>query len=169
MFSKSAGPLCVEITLESGDILKGKFLAPPGRTLMELLNTGTPFVEFEPFGDERTFLAKASLRQVKSLNMPPNPTLKPGGKDFDGFDPHAVLGIAAGADKEEVHRAYLHLAKIYHPDRYAAAELPPEVIEYLAAMARRINAAHDTLEAAQRDKPAPVARQAPVFTTPGRS
>ena len=168
MFSKSAGPLCVEITLESGDTLQGKFLAPPGRTLMELLNTGTPFVEFEPFGGERTFLAKSSLRLVKSLNMPPNPTLKAGGKDFDGFDPYAVLGITAGADKEEVHRAYLNLAKTYHPDRYAAADLPSEVTEYLAAMARRINAAHDTLEAALRDKPAALARQEPIFTTSGR-
>jgi hypothetical protein len=168
MFSKSAGPLCVEITLEGGETLKGKFVAPPGRTLMELLNTGTPFVEFEPFGGERTFLAKAGFRLIKSLNMPPNPTLKTGGKDFDGFDPHAVLGIAAGAGKEEIHRAYLHLAKTYHPDRYAAAELPPEVIEYLAAMSRRINAAHDTLEAALRDKPAAAARQEPIFTTPGR-
>jgi hypothetical protein len=57
------------------------------------------------------------------------------------------------------------MAKAYHPDRYATAELPQEVSDYLAAMARRINAAHAALET-------PIKRQAarpePVFTSPGR-
>ena len=62
-------------------------------------------------------------------------------RDADGFDPFVVLGIAPGADKEEIRRAYVGLAKNYHPDRYATAELPDEVRSYLADMARRINAA----------------------------
>lgn len=169
MFKQSAGPLCVEITLEDGRSLKGKFVVPPGRTLMEVLNGGTPFVEFEPFGEPHAFLAKSSFRVVTPLNVAPAPALPAGVKDMHGFDPYAVLAVAPGASREDVHHAYVLLAKAYHPDRFATAELPPEVSEYLAAMSRRINAAHDTIEAARRDRPAPMARQEPIFTTPGRS
>jgi curved DNA-binding protein CbpA len=73
--------------------------------------------------------------------------------------------LAAGASREEARQAYFRLAKDYHPDRYATVELPKEVRDYLAAMARRINAAHAALET-------PIKRQAarpePVFTSPGR-
>ena len=40
--------------------------------------------------------------------------------------------------RDEIRQAYFAQAKVYHPDRYATAELPTEVIEYLFAMARRI-------------------------------
>ena len=56
----------------------------------------------------------------------------------------------------EIREAYFALAKVYHPDRYATAELPTEVIEYLFAMARRINAAHAALNVEQKKQ----ARQA---------
>ena len=31
----------------------------------------------------------------------------------------------------------------YHPDRYLAADLPEEVVDYFEAMTRRINAAYE--------------------------
>ena len=80
-----------------------------------------------------------------------------------------MLGVTHNADKDEVHHAYQQLAKIYHPDRYDTFDLPPEVREYLEAMARRVNAAHEALIADTRDKPATPAKQEPVFTTTGRS
>jgi hypothetical protein len=164
---KSAvGPQSVEITLEDGKTLKGKLVLPPGRSLPETLNGGAAFIEFEPFGGERTYLAKSSLRLVRPMNLPPQPTLATPSKEFNDFDPHSVLGVGADADKEQVRRAYLQLAKIYHPDRYATIDLPHEVREYLAAMARRINAAHEALTAKLREQPV---RPQPVFTTPARS
>ena len=62
-------------------------------------------------------------------------------------------------------RQVFRLAKAYHPDRYATAELPAEVRDYLAAMARRINAAHAALEVPLKKQ---AVRQEPVFTSPGR-
>ena len=67
--------------------------------------------------------------------------------------------------KDEIRQAYFALAKSYHPDRYATAELPTEVIEYLFAMARRINAAHAALNVEQKKQ---AARAEPVFTSAGR-
>ena len=63
-------------------------------------------------------------------------------------------------------RAYLDLAKMYHPDRYATVDLPPEVDSYLSAMARRINAAHDAIQEALKAR---AAKQEPVFTKAGKA
>ena len=85
--------------------------------------------------------------------------------DADGFDPHRILGIAVGAGREEVRTAYFALAKAYHPDRYVTVELPQEVRDYLAAMARRVNAAHAALEVPEKRR---AARAEPIFTTGNR-
>jgi DnaJ like chaperone protein len=99
------------------------------------------------------------------LGVPRLPNLNARLRDVDGFDPFAVLGVAPGAQREKIKEAYFALAKAYHPDRYAMAELPSEVIEYLFAMARRINAAHAALNVEQKKK---AMREAPVFVSAGR-
>lgn len=158
--SGASGPLSVEITLQDGRELHGKLIMPPGRTLTEMLNGGSAFVEFEPTAGERMFIARSALQSVKPIDMPAAPRLPTGSPD-EGFNPRAILGIGADATRQEIRDAYLRLAKIYHPDRYAAADLPAEVSEYLAAMVRRINAAHDALESTQQRR---AEKQEPVFT-----
>lgn len=162
--NRTEGPLSVEIVLEDGRNLKGKLMVPAGRTLVETLNSSATFFEFEPMVGERMFIAKSALRTVKPLNVPAAPRLGPQGAD-GAFDPFAVLGVTPQTPREEVHHAYLNLSKIYHPDRYATAELPEEVRHYLSAMASRINAAHDALEEALQRQ---AAKQEPVFTSTGR-
>jgi DnaJ domain len=141
----------VRLTLSDGRELSGTVVVSLGRTLVEVLNTASSFIEFEPAGAPRIFIAKSDVRSVLPLNVAPAPSLPPLLGD-DVFNPFAVLGVTSEADKEEVHRAYVHLAKIYHPDRYATTGLPAEVCDYLSSMARRINAAYAAAEAA-RQKP----------------
>jgi len=155
----------VEVALVDGTITRGKLLVPVGKSLAEVLNGAGGFIEFEPYGGERGFLAKAQLASIKPVRVPKAANLGARLSDPDGFDPHAVLGLAAGASREEVRQAYFRLAKAYHPDRYATAELPEEVRDYLAAMARRINAAHAALEVPQKRQRV---REEPIFTSPGR-
>lgn len=66
--NRSDGPLNVQITLSSGRELIGKFVVPSGRTLSEVLNGPSIFIEFEPVGDPRIFIAKSALQTVKPLN-----------------------------------------------------------------------------------------------------
>ena len=155
----------VEVTFADGTAAKGKLLVPLGKTVADALNGATMFVEFEPYGGERSFVAKAQLASVRLVGVPKVPNLEARLIDVDDFDPHRILGLAPGADRQEVRSAYFALAKTYHPDRYATAELPAEVRDYLAAMARRINAAHAALDVPERKR---AARPDPVFTTPPR-
>ena len=95
------------------------------------------------------------------MDLPSAPNLNAGRRSTNSVDPFVVLGLPSNAGKEEVRQAYLTMAKIYHPDRYAMAELPREVRDYLSAMARRVNAAYNSIEAARQKQ---AARQEPVFT-----
>ena len=154
----------VEIGFADGAVAKGKLLVATGKTVQDALNGPGAFVEFEPYGGERSFIGKAQLASVKLVGVPKVPNLQARVADHD-FDPHRILGLMAGASREEVRAAYFALAKTYHPDRYATAALPEEVREYLAGMARRINAAHAALDVPERKR---AARTEPVFTSAGR-
>lgn len=160
----------VELTLDDGQQLRGKFFAPQGRGVFEMLNGASSFLEFEPYGGERSLVAKSTIKAVKLVAVPTASQLSRRASEIDTFDPFAILGVKAGAPFEDVRAAYLRLAMIYHPDRYASAELPPEVRDYLAAMVRRINAAFAAIEAPhQVVKKATADRAEAVYTSPARA
>ncbi len=144
------GAIPAKVTLDDGDVVKGRFIAAIGRTFSEILNGPGAFLEFEPYGGERSFIAKASVRAVQLIGVPVGQSLQARLKDAGGFDPFVILGVRPGASQEEIRAAYHALAKAYHPDRYANAELPEEVSEYLASMARRVNAAYAALDESHR-------------------
>lgn len=160
----------VEIALDDGRTLKGRLAIPLSRSLFEVLNSDSRFIDFEPYDGERQFVAKAALRSVRLLATAKPQSLEARLVDLDGFDPWRILGLTRGADREAIRSAFHARAKAYHPDRYATAELPPEVADYLAAQARRINAAYAALD--QVDRPAQRATTAaasPIYTSARRA
>ncbi|MDX2202493.1 MAG: J domain-containing protein [Hyphomicrobiaceae bacterium] len=147
--AESVNPLAipVEIRMADGAVVKGKVVAAgTSRNLADVLNGPGSFVEFEAYGGEATFLAKSRIAEVRPLGVPKGINLKARLAGSEPLNPYAVLGVPPNATAEQIRKAYVTLAKSYHPDRYAAAELPPEVLEYLFTMVRRINAAHAALE-----------------------
>jgi cation transport regulator ChaB len=159
----------VEITLDSGEVLAGRLLILAGRTIVDMLNGQASFLEFEPYEGERIFVSKAALRNVRLLSKRA-PDLAGRARDVDGFDPAGILGIPSGASLDDAKAAWHRLSKIYHPDRYASADLPDEVREYLASMARRINTAFAALETAHRARRrAAEQRSTPIFTSAARA
>jgi DnaJ domain len=158
--------IAVEITFDDARTVKGKCLVPLQKTLPDVLNGPHPFVEFEPYGGERQFVLKTSLKAVKLIGAARAVSLQSKLRDVDNFDPHAILGVSGSATWDEVKAAYHARAKTYHPDRYSTAELPTEVRDYLAAMARRVNAAFAAIEEPHREtKLATAARAKPIYTS----
>jgi hypothetical protein len=143
----------VELTLDDGRILKGKFYVPTARQIFEELNGNGSFLEFEGYEGVRELIAKTSLRSVRIAEVP-NAANLAGRASQTEFDPYAILHVPQGASIEVVREAYHRLSKLYHPDRYANTSLPDEVAGYLDAMSRRVNAAFSALE-----KPAQIKRE----------
>lgn len=145
--SKSGVP--VEITLDDGQQLKGRFLVPNSRTVFDFLNGPSAFLEFETYQGEATLMAKTTIRDIKLVGVPKSVGLDgghgPSPAARDGFDPYRVLGISRSADYDTIRDAFHTLSKTYHPDRYSTVELPEEVQAYLATMSRRVNAAYAAL------------------------
>lgn len=136
----------VTVTRTNGISERGRIVLPVQKTLDELLNGPVAFIEFHPYGGEPSFLAKAEIRAVAPSNVPTPSEINVRLKAMtESIDPYDVLGIPRGAPYAEVKKAYHRLAKLYHPDRYANAELPDEVGVYLAGMVRRVNAAYAAL------------------------
>jgi DnaJ domain len=158
--------VAVEISFDDTRVVKGKCLVPLQKTLVDVLNNQNPFIEFEPYGGERQFVLKTSLKAVKPIGAGRAVSLQAKLRDLDQFDPHAILGVSGTANWDAIKAAYHARTKIYHPDRYSTAELPPEVRDYLASMARRVNAAFAALEEPHREtKLATAARAKPIYTS----
>ena len=158
-----------EVELADGTILKGKFLISAARTLGDVLNGETAFLEFEPYGGERRFIAKSALVSVKLVKPATPLPLQSRFREIESFEPHKVLGVAAAATWEDVRAAYHRLSLVYHPDRYANVELPAEVREYLEAMARHLNCAYAALEPVLKVPRHPAAQRAEaVYTSAAR-
>jgi hypothetical protein len=138
-------PVSVSITLSAGQTLRGTLFVPKTKSLMEELNRGEPFLEFESYDGARMFIARTNIGSVKEFSIPKVDQLEKKVGMLNHFEAHEVLGIDASADKATVRHAYLNLAKAYHPDRFARMELPKEVFEYLSAVATRVNLAYSEL------------------------
>lgn len=158
-----------ELTVEGGEVLKGRFLISASRNIFDVLNGDGHFLEFETYQGERSLVARTAIKSVKLTSLPSASQLKGRMRETESFDPHQVLGVGTDTAFDDVRAAYLRLSKIYHPDRFHGVDLPGEVRDYLAAMARRINAAYAALEApVQASRRAAIAKAQPIFTSPAR-
>lgn len=158
-----------ELTLDDGQVLKGRFVVSANRNIYDVLNGETYFLDFETYDGERALIARATIRAVRIVPVANVNHLRGRVRENEAFDSYTILGVLQGAPWDDVRAAYVNLSKVYHPDRFANVALPAEVREYLSAMARRINAAYAALEApVQAAKRAAMAKSAPVFTSPMR-
>ena len=159
----------VEFNLDGGEVVKGRFIINAARSISDVLNGDTYFLDFETYGGERALIARSALRAVKILNVPQVPNFKVRAQG-ETFEPHQILGLEAEATWDQIRAAYLRLSKIYHPDRFAGHDMPQEVRDYLSVMARRINAAYSALEAPViATRRAGLNKAVPVFTSQPRA
>lgn len=137
--------IAVEITLADESVLSGRAVLAPGRGVHKLLDGEESFLYIESFEGGGTFVPKADIRNVKVITPARGVSHALFIPDARNFDPHRVLGLEKGASFEQIREAYHRLSKIYHPDRYAAVDLPREVKAYLDTMTKNVNAAFQAL------------------------
>lgn len=159
-----------ELTLEGGEVVRGRFVISSARNIFDVLNGDAHFLDFETYEGERQLIGRTTIKAVKLTAVPGANHLKGRVRETETFDPYQVLGVTTEAPFDEIRAAYLKLSKIYHPDRFHGVDLPGEVKEYLSAMVRRINAAYGVLEApVQAARRAAIAKARPIFTSPIRN
>jgi DnaJ domain len=161
------GGVTVDITLTNEETIKGKMVMPVSRSAADAVNGPGQFIEICPFAGERQYIAKTSIRMLRLVPVP-KAVLGEAIRDLDGFDPHRILGLGHDASWDDTRHAYLKLSKVYHPDRFATADLPPEVADYLSGMARRINAAFAALEDGRDRTVRRADRVQPIYQSPNR-
>ena len=141
--------IAARITLNSGECVAGHLVAPGSGRLAEALNSTAPFIEFQTLSGATRHINKLAIVSLDPVEVPNSDQLARRNADAAAFDPYAVLGLASTALPEQLHEAYVSLVRTYHPDRYAAAGLPREVTDYIAAMSKRINAAWEIVSRSQ--------------------
>lgn len=136
----------VEVALSDGSALKGRINVSVSKSLAEELNGPNAFIEFHALTGEKTLLAKGRIATVTSFDPPKTDQLDRSLQQAESFDAYTTLRVERGAGLEEIKAAYHRLAKTYHPDRFAATSLPPEMADYVSAMSRRLNLAYAMLQ-----------------------
>ena len=145
---QNSDPVTVEVVLVDGSVRMGKVLVARDKTLRDVFNLQhEQFVEFDCFRQGVTILAKASIRSIRANEVPRTDQLERRLASLESNDPFAVLGIAKNATREQLRAAFIAKARAYHPDRYLREDLPSEILEYINAMARRVNGAYSELSA----------------------
>lgn len=140
-------PTLVEITLVNGSHFRATLLIQREKTLHETISVPDPFLEIESAEQGTIILARSCIQSVRPYRVAKADQLSAKALAAQGFDAHAVLGVAKDCGMEEISDAYQRRLEIYHPERFAAAGLPPEVIQYLEAMTQRIEEAYVVLTA----------------------
>lgn len=158
-----------DLTLDDGEVVKGRFLVSASRNIFDVLNSDANFLEFETYDGDRALIARSTIKAVRLMPVVTANHLKGRMRESETFDPYQILGVTQDASFDDIRAAYLKLSKVYHPDRFHGVDLPQEVRDYLAAMVRRINSAFGALEApVQAARRAQIAKARPIFTSPIR-
>jgi DnaJ domain len=140
----------VLLVLGNGGRMRGNIMLPRDKTLRDFFNMPDLFIDFDCFEGGELVIAKTSIVSLRRNSLPQADQIDKKLRALDRANPHQILGIGVSATKEEIHKAYLALARSYHPDRFALSNLPPEVAEYLDTMTLRINVAYSELAPSTR-------------------
>jgi hypothetical protein len=152
MFDRNRSPGSAELTdaavrlvLVDGSELGGHVSLPASARLDTFINSADRFLAFTDHDGTMQFIAKDQIAAIRPVAVPRASQLSRRLADGASFNPYEILGLEPGAGPEAIRQAWLMMARLYHPDRFAGADLPREMASYVNAMQQRVNLAYEAL------------------------
>ena len=136
---RSKSELMVRLCLTSGEAVEGDLFVAQGERLAEVLNDERAFLPLR-IGDAVEVIAKTQIARASAIGEAPR----------EATDPYAVLRLPRTASDEELRAAWMNGLKACHPDRLAALDLAPEVVNAARRAAQRVNGAYEAIRAERR-------------------
>jgi len=163
---QNSEPHILEVCLADGTIIRGTMLIPRDKSVREFIGQPEPFLDIECNENGQMLLSKVQLRYVRPIELPKADNLERQMKQLEKLDAFAVLKLPKTATQAQVDEAAASLLDVYVPMEEMVPLLPPEVLEYMAAMKKRIEAAKAEITAILNPTPKPVKNQAQAYRRP---
>ena len=137
----------VALSLSGGTVINVSIKLPLSNKIADALNNADQFLDIITMDGDQMFISKAEVKQARLVDVPKASQLNfyRRASDRATFDPYAVLKVAKDASAADIRDAYHRLTKLYHPDRLATFDLPPEMQDYARVMQVRINLAYEQI------------------------
>lgn len=144
---QNSDPMTVDMIMTDSSTMRAIVMIPKGKTLKDIFNVEDTFLEVECLERGPIVFQREALRSVRQCALPAADQMDKRIKAAEKLGAHTVLQVPKAASIDVIAAAHDRLRDVYDPARAATAGMPPEVIEFMAAMCRRYEAARVELEA----------------------
>lgn len=143
---QNSDPMTVDMVLSDGTKMRAIVMVPREKTLKDVFNVTDTFLEVECLENGPIVFQREALRSVRPSALPKAIQLDKRLAAAEKLHAHQTLGVPKTADLETIVAAHDQMKDKYDPARADAAGMPSEVVEFMAAMGRRLDAARQELE-----------------------
>ena len=143
---QNSDPMTVDMVMTDSSTMRAIVMIPKGKTLKDVFNVDDTFLEVECLERGQIVFQREALRSVRACALPAADQMDKRIKAAEKLGAHTVLQVPKSATADMIAAACDRLRDKYDPARAATAGMPPEVIEFMAAMCRRFEAARSELE-----------------------
>lgn len=163
---QNSEPHILEACMADGTVIRGTMLIPRDKSVRDFIGQPEPFLEIESNENGVMLLAKSQLRYVRSIDIPKADNLERQMKQLEKLDAFGVLKLPKTATQDEVDEAASRLLELYVPMEEMVPLLPPEVLDYMALMKKRIETAQAEIISVLNPAPKPAKQQAQAYRRP---
>jgi hypothetical protein len=144
---QNSDPMTVDMVMTDGSTMRAIVMIPREKTLKDVFNVTDPFLEVECLENGPIVFQREAMRSVRPASLPRAAQLEKRQAAVEKLNARQVLGLSRAAGSDAIAAAHDKLKQDYDPARAQAAGMPGEVVEYMVAMCRRLDAARRELEA----------------------
>ncbi len=144
---QNSDPMTIDVILSDGTAMRAVVMVPRDKQLKDVFNVTDTFIEVECLENGPIVFQRGALRSVRPAMLPKADQLDKRLAAAEKLQAHLTLGITKAADRATIAAAHASLKATYDPARAVSAGLPAEIIAYMDAMGRRLDAARAELDA----------------------